>query len=148
MRSFRRLPPLLRAVSGLAQLSLLAAVGVMTWTILATRGEEQSAARREWNQGTAIGWSLWVLGMACLPLLLAYNARFARRPTRRAPLTDAWQTQLNVALALAALPFCTLVCALLIPSTSALFQVVYALGFLSLVVLMAAWVRVMLRYYG
>jgi hypothetical protein len=148
MRSFRRLPPFLRAVSVLGQLSLLAAVGVMTWTILATRGEDQSAARREWNQGTAIGWSLVVLGMACLPLLLAYNARFARRPTRRAPLTDAWQTQLKVALALAALPFCTLVCALLIPSTSSLFQVVYALGFLSLLILMAAWVRVMVRYYG
>ncbi|HEX9413030.1 MAG TPA: hypothetical protein VF916_05960 [Ktedonobacterales bacterium] len=148
MQSFRRLPPFLRAVSVLGQLSLLAAVGVMTWTHLATRGEDQSAARREWNQGTAIGWSLLVLGLACLPLLLAYNARFARRPTRRAPLTDAWQTQLKVALALAALPFCTLVGALLIPSRSSLFQVVYALGVLSLLVLLVGWIRVADRAHG
>ena len=148
MRSFCRLPPVLRAVAGLGQLSLLAAVGVMTWTYLATRNEDQSAASRGWNRGWAIGWSLVVLGMACLPLILAYNARFAGRPTRRAPLTDAWQTQLKVALALAALPLCALVCALLIPSTSALFQVVYALNFLSLLILMAAWVRVMVRYDG
>ena len=148
MQSFRRLPPFLRAVSGLGQLSLLASVGVMTWTYLATRDEDQSAASRGWNRGWAIGWSLLVLGMACLPLLVAYNARFARRPSRRAPLTDAWQTQAKVALALAMFPLCALVCALLIPSTSALFQVVYPLNFLSLLILMAAWVRVMVRYYG
>src|SRR5258706_8691822 len=103
MRSFRRLPPVLRAVAGPGQLSLLASVGVMMWTTLATRGEGQSAASRGWNRGWAIGWSLLVLGMACLPLIVAYNARFARRPTRRAPLTDAWQPHPKVALALTAL---------------------------------------------
>ncbi len=64
MRSVRRLPPVLRAVWALGLLTSLAALGVLTWTHLATRGADQSAASRGWNQGTAIGWSLLVLGLA------------------------------------------------------------------------------------
>ena len=148
MTPFRRLPPFLRAVWVLALLSLLAALGVMTWTYLATRGEDQSAARREWNQGTAIGWSLLVLGLACLPLLLAYNARFARRPTRRALWPGAWQTQLKVVLALAALPLSSLVFALLVPPSSSLFPQVFQLQILSLLLLAVAWIRVEDRAHG
>jgi hypothetical protein len=120
MQSFRRLPPFLRAVWGLGQLALLAAAGVLTWTSLTMRGADQAGASRGWNRGMALFMALFLLSMACSVTLAAYNRRF-ERPPRRALWPDAWQTQLKVVLALAALPLGMLVFALLIPSRSSLF---------------------------
>jgi len=85
--------------------------------------------------------------MACSATLAAYNRRF-EHPARRALWPDAWQTQLKVTLEFAALPLGMLVCALLIPSRSSRFQVVYALGVLSLLVLMAGYIWVFVRAHG
>ncbi len=81
-------------------------------------------------------------------MIFAYNARFERRPIRLAPWPDAWQTHLQVTSALAASPLFMLVCALLIPTSSSLFQVVYALGFLSLLLVSVAYIWVLVRFYG
>jgi hypothetical protein len=51
-------------------------------------------------------------------------------------------------MAFAALPLGMLVFALLIPSRSSLFQVVYALGVLSLLVLLAGYIWVADRAHG
>jgi len=147
MTSFHRLPPFLRAVWVLGLLSLLAAAGVMVWTTLATRGADQAGASRGWNRGMALFMALFLLSMAGSVTLAAYNRRF-ERPPRRALWPDAWQTQLKVVLTLAALPLGMLVCALLIPSHSSLFQVVYTLGVLSLLVLLVGWIRVADRAHG
>jgi cytochrome bd-type quinol oxidase subunit 2 len=147
MRSVRRLPPVLRALWVLGLLTSLAALGVLTWTTLAARGADQSGASRGWNRGMALFMALFLLSMACSTTLAAYNRRF-EHPPRRALWPDEWQTQLKVVLALAALPLGMLVFALLIPSRSSLFQVVYALGVLSPLVLLVGWIRVADRSHG
>ena len=147
MTSFRRLPPFLRALRVFWMLALLAAMGVLTWTFLAARGADQSGASRGWNRGMALFMALFLLSMACNTMLLAYNRRF-EHPARRALWPDAWQTQLKVVLALAALPLSSLVFALLVPSISSLFPHVLLLQILSLLLLAVAWIRVEDRAHG
>jgi len=147
MQSFRRLPPFLRAMSGLGQLAILAALGVLTWTFLAARGADQAGASRGWNRGMALFMALLLLSMACSVTLAAYNRRF-EHPPRRALWPDAWQTQLKVVLALAALPLSSLVFALLVPPSSSLFPQVFLLQILSLLLLAVAWIRVEDRAHG
>ncbi len=147
MTSFRRLPPFLRALRVFWMLALLAAMGVLTWTFLATRSADQAGASRGWNRGMALFMAFFLLSMVGNEMFLAYNLR-VERPARRALWPDTWQAQLKVTLALAALPLCSLVFTLLVPPSSSLFPQVFLFQIFSLLVQMAGYSWVFVRAHG
>ncbi len=124
MRAIRRLPPFLRALSLLQLLTLLAEIGVLAWWFRNLHGDDPS------------------LGL----MIAAYNMRF-ERPGRSAPWPDSWQVQLTVVLALATLPLCSLVFALLAPTSPSMYDMLFALQILSILVLVTAWIWVFVRSY-
>jgi hypothetical protein len=143
MRAIRRLPPLLRALVVFALLACPVAIGVLTWTFRVMPGDDQVLKYK----GFTLSLSLVMLAMACNVMIVAYNMRF-ERPGRSAPWPDSWQAQLTIVLALATLPLCSLVFALLVPPSPSMYDLVLALQILSILVLVTAWIWVFVRYYG
>jgi hypothetical protein len=95
----------------------------------------------------AFFWALLLLVLACTLMIAAYNMRF-ERPGRSAPWPDSWRVQLTVMLALAALPMCSLVFALLVPTSPSTSDILFALQILSVLVLATGYIWVFVRYYG
>ena len=142
MRAIRRLPTFLRALSLLGMLALLAAVSVLTWASRVLPGDYQSFGQR-----FTLCMFLLMLAMACNVMVIAHNLRF-KHPGRSAPWPDAWQVQLTVVLALAALPLCSLLFALLVPPSPSMYDMLLALQILATIVLAAGCIWVFVRYYG
>ena len=137
MRSFHRLPPLLRALLLVWQLTFLASLGVSAWAWRLGHESGKSPV-----QLYVIAWALLEIGLACSWPVAAYNNTHAtpfRRPRRSAPWLDSWQGQLLSALGLAALPIATIAAALWIFPRSPLFSLAYVFDMLSLLVWFAAF---------
>ncbi len=110
MRSFRRLPPILRVVSLLGLLAILASFGVKTWAWWL--GQESG----QWSQHLdLVGFGLLQLGLTYFLMGIAYNprhpARFAPvpRPARVARWLDTWRGQLISALVASTVPMATVI---------------------------------------
>ena len=142
MRAIRRLPPLLRALWVLQLLTLLAGTGVLAWWFPNLHGDDPSLG----SHVAAFFLALLLLVLACTLMIAAYNMRF-ERPGRSAPWPDSWQVQLTVVLALATLPLCSLVFALLAPTSPSMYDMLFALQILSILVLVTAWIWVFVRSY-
>jgi len=114
MRSFRRLPPLLRVASILGLLFLLAAFalgvfGLVTNHLSSSPSFPQSSIRVQ-----AIAANLGILGLACTSAVQTYSTRF-RLPHRRAFPLRSWQSRTLVIAVVAVLSICSLVLAVVIP---------------------------------
>lgn len=143
MRAIRRLPPFLRALWVLGHLALLTDTGVLAWWFPNLHEDDLSLG----SHVAAILLALLLLVLACTLMIAAYNLRF-ERPGRSAPWPDSWRVQLTVVLALAALPLCSLVFALVVPPSPSMFDILFALQILSILVLATASIWVFVRYYG
>ena len=129
----RRLPPLLRALSLLALLVLLAGCGVSTWAWAVLRDHQDLVARR----AQALAPAFLLLAWACIFPGAAYNARF-QRPGRALPWLDTWRGQLAAALGLAVLPLGIVAVVLFIPPRSPLSVLYVLLIFLAGLVMLVA----------
>ncbi len=119
MRSFRRLPPLLRVASLLGLLFPLAALALLIpllVTSLRSFPQSYSQVPLDFHHRGIIGLNLGLLGGACSVAVNAYSTRF-RRPDRGPFLLSSWQSQVRAIVLLAALPSCALALALFIPPT-------------------------------
>lgn len=123
MANFRRLPPVLRVASllrPLFPLGLFAAVALMV-------------AAGAWSSGQEMVWSsrmeviavnLGVLGLGSSLVVHAYNSRLRHLGAEAVPLAS-WQGQVKTLLALATIPVCAIVMAVVISPTVDAFQFVF-----------------------
>lgn len=135
MRSFRRLPPLLRVVSLLGVLAILVSLGISTWV---WQLDQKNGKAPEHLQ--LVGWVILELGLVYSWMVTAYNvrhpARFAptRRPARAAPWLDTWRGQLMSALVASAVPMATIIAALVVSSNTPLVSLAYPVNMVFLVI--------------
>jgi len=71
-----------------------------------------------------IALNLGVLGLGCSAVVHIYNSRFRQLDRATFPL-ESWQSQVRNILALAVIPVCALVMAIVIPPTARAFQLVF-----------------------
>jgi len=113
MRSFRRLPPLLRVASIVGLLCFLAAIGLLIHFLTTGLDADRGAGRV-----VAIAGNLLLLGLACSFVAISYTTRF-RGPDRAPPFPlDSWQNQARAIALLALLPLCGIALALSLPPAS------------------------------
>ncbi len=136
MRYFRRLPPLLRVVSILNLLFLLASVVLFLGSAIPVF---PSFPRWPVDASRAVGiaWNLIMLSLACSFVVSNYSLRFFR-PGRGAYPLDSWQSQVRWLLALAALPLGALALAVVLPQSPRLRLVVVWSNLLAILVVGAA----------
>jgi hypothetical protein len=141
MRSFRRLPPLLRALLPVWLLATLASLGVFLWSWWLWYESGKSSPQLE-----VVGLALVELALACTWPVAAYNARSTpfRGPRRPAPWLESWRGQLMSVLALSALPVLAVVVALVVSPDTPVFGLAFACGLLFLLVFIAATVWALL----
>lgn len=135
MTGFRRLPPVLRVASLLRPLLPLGLfVGL---ALLVTAGT--------WPHGPAVAYALriavialnlGVLGLGCSVIVHVYNSRF-RQPGREPFSLESWRSQVRAILAMAAIPVCALVLALVILPTARAFQFVFPVSLIGVFVCLA-----------
>lgn len=135
MTSFRRLPPVLRAVSllrPLCPLGLFVAfaytASVGTWS---SAHEGLSASRV-----AVIAINLGVVGLGCSAVVYIYNSRF-RQPDRATFPLASWQSQVRTMLALTIIPVAALVLAVAIPPTARAFELVFPASIIGAIVCLA-----------
>ncbi len=143
MRSFRRLPPLLRVASLLGLLFPVASLTLLvSWLVTSLPSFSRSPPEPDFGPGL-FALNLGLLGGACSCVVTTYRTRF-RRPDRGPFPLGSWQSQMRAIVLLAALPLCALALALFIPPTPpALFLVSLldiAISLLGAMVLLAAFV--------
>ena len=143
MRSFRRLPPLLRVASLLGLLFPVASLTLLvSWLVTSLPSFSRSPPEPDFGRGL-FALNLGLLGGACSCVVTTYSTRF-RRPDRGPFPLGSWQSQMRAIVLLAALPLCALALALFIPPTPpALFLASLldiAISLLGAMVLLAAFV--------
>jgi len=134
------LPPLLRVVSIVGLLFLLAAIALMINSFV-TGLSSSPHAYRDASRVEAIALNLLWLSLACSFAVNSYSARFRRPDGGPFPL-DSWQSQVRAIVLLSALPLCGIALALVIPPTALAFGVVFPIGMLAAVVSLGAWITV------
>lgn len=147
VRYFRRLPPLIRAVSvGAVALPLTAFLLLVFWFVahpLASFGVQAAFTRV-----LGIMLNLCTLGGACSYVVSTYNRRF-RQPDRVPYSLSTWQSQLRVITWLAALPVGGIALALVLPPSLPLVYLLLAIAALAVSVvstaLLLAYAREQLR---
>jgi hypothetical protein len=141
MGSFRRLPPLLRALLPVWLLAFLASLGVNTWAWWLGQASGKSSP-----QLFIVSMALLELSFACTWPVAAYNAHMApfRRTRRPAPWLESWRGQLMSVLGLSALPVLAAVVALVVSPDTPAFGLAFAFGLLFLLVFIAATVWALL----
>jgi hypothetical protein len=140
MRDFRRLPSLLRVASilgllfSLASLVLFAAMfGVFITTLRSSLQPPVNPMRTD-----VIALNLGMLGGACIFAVNAYRTSF-RQTDRRSFRLNSWQGQLRTIGALATLPLCALMLAVVIPQGDVAFLLTSAVSMLAAAVLLGAY---------
>lgn len=133
MRSFRSLPPVLRVASLLRLLFPLGLFATVMFPVTASLWTTSARMGIYASQVVVIAANLSLLGLACGLVVRAYNAR-VRQPVRRPFPLDSWRNQVGMILALAALPVCALVLAVVIPPTARAFQIVFPASLLGAIV--------------
>jgi hypothetical protein len=136
MRSFRRLPPLLRVASLLGLLFYLTTLALLTDSCIMFLSSFPHAYQDS-SPMFIIALNLLWLGSACVFAVNGYSTRFHRSDRGPFPL-DSWQSQVRAIALLSALPLCGIVLALVIPPTSLAFVVVFPISLLAAVVVIAA----------
>jgi len=138
MRYFPRLPPLLRVVSILSLLFVLASVVLFLGSVIPV-----FPSFPRWpvdaSRARGIAWNLIMLSLACSFVVSNYSLRFFR-PGRGSYPLDSWQSQVRWLLALAALPLGAIALAVFLPRTSLLNFVVVWSNLLAILVVGAALV--------
>ncbi|MDE3229739.1 MAG: hypothetical protein KGO05_07640 [Chloroflexota bacterium] len=123
----RRMPRMLQTLSALGMLLLLAAIVVLSVEVVsgitdmrALLSDAHVAPPGDWFwRPLSAGFALGLIGMACVWPTSMYVAR-RRHPGRAGPRLETWPTQIMAALALAALPLCSLALTPLISYTNSL----------------------------
>ncbi len=138
MRYFPRLPLLLRVVSILSLLFLLASVVLFLGSVIPVF---PSFPRWPVDASRAMGiaWNLIMLSLACSFVVSNYSLRFFR-PGRGSYPLESWQSQVRWLLALAAPPLVALALAVVLPRTPLLTFVVVWPNLLAILVLGGALV--------
>lgn len=138
MRYFCRLPPLLRVVSILSLLFVLASVVLFLGSVIPVF---PSFPRWPVDASRAVGiaWNLIMLSLACSFVVSNYSLRFFR-PGRGSYPLESWQSQVRWLLALAAPPLVALALAVVLPQIPLLNFVVVWPNLLAILVLGAALV--------
>jgi hypothetical protein len=133
MRYFPRLPPLLRVVSILNLLFILASLVLFLGSVNTVF---PSFPRWPVDASRAVGiaWNLIMLSLACSFVVSNYSLRFFR-PGRGAYPLESWQSQVRWLLALAALPLGALALAVFLPQIPLLNFVVVWPNLLAILVL-------------
>jgi hypothetical protein len=129
MRYFRRLPPLLRLASIVGLLFYLAALALLTDSVSMFLLSFPHAHQDSSPLFIITPNLLW-LGSACSFAVNGYSTRFRRSDRGPFPL-GSWQSQVRAIALLSALPLCGIVLALIIPSTSLAFMVVFLISLLA-----------------
>lgn len=114
MRSFRRLPPLLRVVSILGLVLPLASLALLSQTLSAMLST--SAWPADSPRVFAIASSLTLLGLSCGLVVGMYSTRFLHPDQGPFPL-DSWQSQVRALVLATVLPLGALAWAVFIPLT-------------------------------
>ncbi len=116
MRYFRRLPPLLRVVSLLGLLCVLASLVLLVSVLVTSLRSFPSFSRSPLDDERRgiMALNLGLLGGACSVAVSAYTTRF-RRPNRGPFPLNSWQSQVQAIALGAALPLCALAVALVAP---------------------------------
>jgi hypothetical protein len=127
------LPPVLRVASLLRLLFPLGLFATLMFPVTASLWTASARMGIYASQVAIIAVNLILLGLACGLVVRAYNAR-VRQPVMRPFPLDSWQSQARAILALAALPVCALVLAVVIPPTASVFQIVFAVSLLGAIV--------------
>ena len=123
MTGFRRLPPVLRVASLLRPLFPLGLFVAFLYMVSA--GAWPSAhVGVDASRVAVIAVNLGVLGLGCSAVVHIYNSRFRQLDRATFPL-ESWQSQVRNILALAVIPVCALVMAIVIPPTARAFQLVF-----------------------
>jgi hypothetical protein len=133
MRSFRRLPPLLRVVSILGLLCALGssvAFAELFVTIL------RSLSADSWRV-LMIALNLGILSGTCSVAVRTSNVH-VRQPDEGPLPASSWQNQVWAIVVVTALPLCALALAVFIPPTAAAFGLVFPVSMFATVVLLAA----------
>jgi hypothetical protein len=129
MRYFRRLSPLLRVASIVGLLFYLAALALLTDSCIMFLSSFPHAYQDS-SPMFIIALNLLWLGSACFFAVNGYSTRFRRSDRGPFPL-DSWQSQVRAIALLSALPLCGIALALIIPSTSLAFVVVFLISLLA-----------------
>jgi hypothetical protein len=141
MRTFRRLPPLLRGVSLLALLPILAALVIFLELLLTPMLPSVPHWSADHNTRMAvIALNLINVGWAGGFPSRLYLVRW-RRPDHQLFPLESWQSQVRTVLLLTALPLGLLALAVVIPPTSRAFAGVFALCVLEALVIYVATLR-------
>ena len=119
MRDSDHLPPLMNFVSIVGCLFILVALAVSGLGLVAWFSSSQSSL--DSVRVFVITSNLFVLSFTCTSTVVIYRAR-VRQPDRGPFLLDSWQ--MRVIAVLAALSICTLVLAVVLPSTAVAFVIV------------------------
>lgn len=132
MVGFLRLPPVLRVASLLGLLCPLGAFAGFALAITAGLWFPGSWVARSFSVAV-IAVNLGVLGLGCSGVVHIYNSRFRQPGGDSLPL-ETWQSQVRIILALAAIPGCASVLALVIPPTASAFQFVFPVSLVGIFV--------------
>jgi hypothetical protein len=140
MRDFRRLPSLLRVASILGLLfsiaSLVLFVAMIVVFITSRRSSLQPPADSSRMDDIAL--NLGMLGGACVFAVNAYRTRF-RQMDRRSYRLNSWQSQVRAIGALAMLPLCAIILAVVIPQDSLAYLLVFGVSMLAALALLGAY---------
>lgn len=137
MRSFRRLPPLLRVASLLGLLLVLAALVMFVELLITTSMPTVPHWLADSPRMGVIALNLIAIGAAYDFPARLYLLRWHRPDSQPFPL-DTWQSQVRAVLLVAALPLGTLVLAVVVPPTSLAFAGVFSISILEALVLFGA----------
>jgi hypothetical protein len=143
VRTFRRLPPLLRVAGNLGLLLPLVSLALLVQMLPTKLATSNWPA--DFYRVMAIATSLWMLGLSCTLVVGRYNTRFDRPGRGPFPLTS-WQSQVRALALLAALPLCVLAWVVFIPPTQPGFGNVYLISMLAWVVLGGYCVWMLVRH--
>jgi hypothetical protein len=140
MRDFRRLPSLLRVASILGLLfsiaSLVLFVAMIVVFITSRRSSLQPPADSSRMDDIAL--NLGMLGGACVFAVNAYRTRF-RQMDRWSYRLNSWQSQVRAIGALAMLPLCAIILAVVIPQDSLAYLLVFGVSMLAALALLGAY---------
>lgn len=135
MTSFRRLPPVLRMASLLRPLFPLGLFAAFALIITAGAWSSSHAGVYA-SRVVVIALNLSLLGLGCTLVVRVYNLRFRQAGREPFPL-ESWQSQVRTILALAAIPVCTLVLAIVIPPAAGAFELVFPASLIGVFVCLA-----------